>query len=470
MIARNSLFHRLACLGVAAGLALAVPYASAQDEGQDNSQGPHISEKTSDALQKLKPLQESKNYAGMMDVVNTALNAAAPTSYDAAYLLDLKARLYVQINQIPNAIEPWEQALKLSDQFKYFDAHQAEDIAKYLAELIFSNAIELKDKNAQEQQIAQSATYLKRYLSSAKKPEAEVQTLYAQILYYQATFDPNHINQALLKQARDVIEQGMLGSIRPKESFYRLLLAILQQENDYTRSAEIMELMVKEFPTKKDIWPALFSMYINLAGTEKLEKHRREYYVRAINTMERAQSLGFMNAPRDNYNLVTVYINAGEYGVATDLLQRGLEKGTIESTPTNWKILGSYYLQVNKEMAAARALEEACRQFPQDGSLELQLGQVYQQMDKTKEAHDHYALAVKKGNLGDHPHHAYLYLAYTALELQDFDGALKAINAAAAMPDGKKDPQVKNVKDGIEATIQEHERIKAAAEASAKKI
>jgi tetratricopeptide (TPR) repeat protein len=169
-----------------------------------------------------------------------------------------------------------------------------------------------------------------------------------------------------------------------------------------------------------------------------------------------------MNTPRDNYNLFTVYLNAGYTIEACDLLYKGMKNGTIESKPENWKILGSYYQQANKELQAIAALKEAAKLFPKDGSIEVLLGQIYQQMDKTKEAHDAYARGVAKGNLGEHPHQALLYLAYTALELEDYDGALKAIGEAEKLPGGSKDPQVKSLKAGIEATIQEREAQKNA--------
>ncbi len=461
---RNPIFRRLALVGLATALAMTIPTASAQEDEKHQ-----VSEKVGEALQKLKPLQDAKNYQGMLDLVNGQLAGVPPTSYDAAYLLDLKARLLIQTDQLSKAIPPWQEALKLADQYKYWDAKQTLDVSKYLAQLIFSEATSSKDKTVQTQEIADAATYLKRYLEATAKPEAEMQMLYAQILYYQATSDASHVNQQLLDEARKIIEKGMLGAIHPKEGFYRLLLAVVQQQNDYGHSAELMELLLKEYPNKKDIWPMLFGTYVNLAGSAKNDDQRREFFVRAINTLERAQALGFMNTPRDNYNLVTLYINAGEFSIATDMLHAGLEKGTIESTVNNWRILGAYYQQANKELQAISALKEATKLFPKEGSLELLIGQIYQQLDNTKEAHAHYELAVAKGNTGDKPHQAYLYLAYTALELQDYDGALHAIGEALKFPDGVKDPQVKTLKEGIEASIADRDRIKAAAEAAAKK-
>jgi tetratricopeptide (TPR) repeat protein len=456
---RNIIVRRFALVGVAAALLLSAPFASGEEQKQFQ-----LNEKVSEALGKLKPLQDTKNFAGMLDLVNGQLKNIKPDSYDAAYLLDLKAKIYLQLDQYNNAIAPWEEALRLSEQYGYKDQKERLDITKYLAQLIFSEATQIKDKQQQDALVTKSAQYLKRYLDHSSKPEPEVEMLYAQILYYQATSDAQHINQPLLTEARQIVEKGMLGSIKPKEGFYLLLLAILQQQNDHEHSAEVMELLLSQYPQKKDVWPMLFGTYVNLAGSAKAESpEQRQYYVRAINTLERAQSLGYMNTPRDNYNLFTLYVNAGEINLATDLLWNGMKKGTIESTPQNWRVLGAYLQQANKELQAITALQEATKLYPKDGGLNFMIGQIYQQLDKIKDARDQYKIAVDKGNLGDKPHQAWLFLAYTSLELEDYQGALKAINEAAKTPDGAKDPQVKSVKEGIEATIAEREAAKAAA-------
>ncbi|PTX96475.1 hypothetical protein [Opitutus sp. ER46] len=463
---RNPIFRRLAWVGFATALFLAAPFSSAEEQKQFQ-----LNEKVGEALQKLKPLQDAKNFNGMLDVVDGQLKNVPATGYDACYLLDLKAKIYLQLDQYGKAIDPWEKALRLAEEHGYLAEKERIDITKFLAQLIFSEASNLKDRAAQQVQITRAAGYLKRYLEKSPKPEAEVQMLYAQILFYQATGDQKNVNQALLAEAREIVENGMLGSVRPKEGFYLLLLAIIQQQNDLVRASELMELLVKQYPNKKDVWPMLFGTYVNMAGSAKSEsREQREYFVRAINTLERAQQLGFMNTPRDNYNLFTLYLNAGEIGLATDLLYSGMKKGTIESTAANWRILGAYYQQANKELQAVSALQEATKLFPTDGTLDFLIGQIYQQMDRIKEANQAYARAVTKPDLGEKPHQIYLFLAYTSLELEDFDGALKAITKAASFPEGAKDSQVKGVRDGIEATMAEREAAKASAKPAAKKL
>jgi hypothetical protein len=455
--------------GLLLAFALALPSgALAQGQEKQEKKQHSLNEKTGEAFQKLKPLQDAKNWTGMIQLLDSIVPLVGPTSYDMALILDMKAKLYLQQDLLAKAIEPWEQALRLSDQHEYFDEKTSNDIALYLAQIIMSEATNIKDPAGQQQMINKALGYLKRHLANSKKPSIETQMLYAQLLYQQAVADPNKINQDLLKQAREVVEKGMLSTLQPKEGFYMLLLAILQQQNETQRSAELLEIIAKKFPGKKDYWPLLMATYLNLATTEKNPERQREHYIRAINTTERAQALGFMKTPKDNYNLVTIYITAGQFSKATEILHAGLKNGSIESTLGNWRILGSYYQQANKELMAIEALKEAAKLFPTEGMLDLQIGEIYRQLEKTKEARDFYQSAIRKGKL-EKPQVAYQLVAYTSMELDDWDTAKQAIDKAAQSPEFAKDQQMKSLKDHIDNTVREREEQRKIKEEDQKK-
>lgn len=106
------------------------------DRAASTTVPPHqVTEKTSAAFRKLKPLQDAKDWAGMIGLLDTLISQVEPTSYDMALILDMKAKLYIQQNQFSHAIEPWEKALQLSDQFKYFDGKRSFEIVTFLAQL-----------------------------------------------------------------------------------------------------------------------------------------------------------------------------------------------------------------------------------------------------------------------------------------------------------------------------------------------
>ena len=200
--------------------------------------------------------------------------------------------------------------------------------------------------------------------------------------------------------------------------------------------------------------------YLNLAS-DKDETKARDNFVRAINTVERAQAQGFMNTSKDNFNLVSLYIQVNQFGKATDLLYAGLKSGAIENDAKNWVYLGYYYLQINRNQDALKVLQEATKLFPNNGQFDLQIGEIYRQEEKMKEARIHYREALRRGGL-DRPYSVHTLLANVSYELEDFDEAMKSIAQAEALSDPKKDkdPYLARLKEAVQSAINEREAAK----------
>ncbi|MBM3853832.1 MAG: hypothetical protein FJ399_11860, partial [Verrucomicrobia bacterium] len=122
---RRFLAHAIASLAFLAGFGTALA-----QEGKV----PHsVSEKTSEALQKLRPLQEAQNFAAMLAILEAV--PFVPNSYDEALILDMKGRIFAMTNQLTKAIAPWERAIELSDQFRYLPERQVMETVLLLAQL-----------------------------------------------------------------------------------------------------------------------------------------------------------------------------------------------------------------------------------------------------------------------------------------------------------------------------------------------
>ncbi|MDB6126203.1 MAG: hypothetical protein JWM35_99 [Verrucomicrobia bacterium] len=424
-----------------------------------------LQEHTSEELNKLTPLTTAKNWDGALSFLNNLQATVGPTTFDYAIIADIKSKIYMQKGDYPKAIEPMETAVRLGDSYGYFEERDLAEKVYYLVQLYYQEATSTKSPALQQQYFSKAAGYIKRWINSrtgkasndSQKQEAAL--LYASILYNQAIVDPTKINIGLLKEAQVEIENGLLSSVRPKETFYVLLLASLQQENNYVRASETLEILVRQYPTKKDYWAQLVATYLNLA-LDKDEQKSREYNIRAILASERAQALGFMKTPKDNFNLVGIYINLGQYGRATELLYAGLKKGTIESTQKNWEYLAYSYQQVDKPYQAIDVLKEASALFPKAGQLDYQIAQIYYSLDKSEDAYKALNAAVEKGHL-EKPSAVYNFLAYIGFELRKYDEALAAADKAISFSDSAKDTQLPRLKQAIEEAIKEREQLKA---------
>jgi tetratricopeptide (TPR) repeat protein len=416
-----------------------------------------FSEATSQAFGKLKPLQDAKNWDGMIAILDAIPNVG-PESYDRAQIQDMKAKLYLAKEQYSRAIGPWEEAVRLGDKYKYFEARAMLDMVYYLAQLYSQEATGAKDPALQKQYFEKATNNFKRWLTNTKKPTPEAMVTYASILYYRAVADPKKPDLELLKEAQKEVERGLSMTVVPKDSFYALLLSILQQTNDYAGSAEIIELLLKQNPQKKDFWPVLMATYLNLANeNEKKDPETyASYLTRTIVTVERAQALGFLNTPKDCMNLVSFYLMAGQGNVATDYLYNGLKGGKIESDPKTWMNLGLIYQQNNKDLQAISVLNEAAKLYPNNGQFNYLIGEIYRAGEKTRDALAQYREAIRKGGL-EKPYIVYQLLSYAAFELGDLDESLKAVEKAFTFPEGAKDAQLPRLKQAILDAIKERE-------------
>ncbi|WP_148218101.1 tetratricopeptide repeat protein [Opitutus terrae] len=450
-------YARLAALVL--GCALVTPgFVRAQD---DNAPPRELEERTSQDLDKLQPLLDAKNWDAALALIQGIRSRVEAKSYDMAIASDVEAKLYLQKGELSKAIAPWEQALQLGDAYKFFDQNSQQERVYYLAQLCYQEATESKSPAQQKQNFAKAIKYLERWLAQSKKPpfdpaRAEAQMFFANVLYQQGVLNPDKPDMELVKRAGEQIERALRTAVRPKEGSFLILLAVAQQNNDWVKLGEILELLVKQYPGKKDYWSQLVGVYGTLAAQEKDPDKAREYNTRAITAMERAQALGFMKTPKDYYSLFGMYFNVGQFGRATEILHAGLRDGSIEQDLKNWELLASSYQQVDKPFAAIEALMEGTKKFPKSGQLDYSAATIYYSLNKPNEAYKHIKDALVKGNL-DKPGGAYGFLAYVAWELGKLEEALAAADKALTFPDAQKDTQLPRLKNAIQDALRERE-------------
>lgn len=406
-----------------------------------------ISDKVSEELGKIKTATDAKNYDQALATIDGLLKTAAPDSYDRAVLSQVKAQIHLTKGEFSASVGPLETAWSLGDKYRFFDDKTLQDLLYYLAQLYYQEAATSKNKEVTANSYKKAIEFLERWSATNPKPNPDNQIFFASVLYNYAQLDPANVDAKLIERAQQEVEEGLRMSTRPKDTFYVLLLATLQQQNQTEKSAEILELLVKQAPKNQQYWQQLASTYLALQKD-----------VLAALTIERAQQQGIMNTPKDNFNLVGIYFNMGQFDYAIDLLEKGLKGGSIDNEQRNWELLAASYQQVRKEYKAIESLKEAVKLFPQAGSLDLQIAQIYYTLDKLEDAYKHAKSAVTK-NL-EKPWQAQTFLAYVAFELRRLDEGLAAINEAMKSPEGAKDAE--RLKRAIEDAIKEREALKAA--------
>ncbi len=426
-------------------VAFAFVWAGVAASAQQPERNYTLTDKTSAELSKVQPLLTAKNTAGALAIIDAQIPLTDLNSYDMAILQQVKAQIYLQNNELAKAIDPLERCLTLSNAHTptFFDTKATVDFNYYLAALYFQEASGTKDPAQLRRYYDKAELYISQWVKLVPKPTPEGLSFYASLLYQRGVQDENNVDQARLKKAMEQADIGLRLSSHPRDSFYQLKLACQLQLGLNKDAAEILELLVKQKPDNKTYWQQLAALYLN-TGQD----------IRSVLTMERAQAVGHMNAPKDNFNLVGIYFNIGQYEKAAELLEKGLRDGSIENEPKNWELLSYSYQQLRREYKAIGALKQAAKLFPGLGQFDYLIAQLYYSLEKPDEAFTHVSAAVKKGNLAK-PHSSYLFLAYIAYELKKFEDALAAVEQALTYPDGVKDGT--NMKGAILEAIKERE-------------
>ena len=442
--------------GIAAlALLLSTPEAlSADDQAPPAEQ--NISDAVGDGLSKIRPMLDAKDWAGATKVIDDLIRIAEQDSYDMEVLLNTKARIIIQQGNYTVAIAPMEGALAISDRHHFMSLRDTTDTLNLLSQLYYQAAEDTKTPH--DEQIAdfeKSVALMQRWFKLNTKPNEDISFFYAQLLYSEAVAkNPEHPDPDLIRQAREQTEKVLLMSVHPKDSLYGFLLATLNQEQNYARGAEVLELMLARNPNNKSYWGDLLMFYMMLGQNTKDEAKIRQFNVRAINTIERAQEHGYLKTPKDNFNLFTLYYNSNQYGTAADLLYAGLKAGTIDPSLANWQLLASSYEQTNQDFMSIEALKEASKRFPANGELDFKIAQVYYGLNKTDEAFEYSMRAMNKGGLAK-PMQTYEFISYLAYEFHKYDEAKQAIDKAIELKQGKPDHQMTVLKSAIDDAIKE---------------
>jgi tetratricopeptide (TPR) repeat protein len=451
-------------LGIAAAAVLFLQPATlrADDENSSGKETPTLSDSVGDGLAKLEPLLTAKDWTGAINLVDGLIQSAPPDSYDLTILERTMAQILTQKGAYQDAIAPLEKALTISDKHHFFTVREETDILYFLSQLYYQQADSYKnDREAEVAAYAKAISYIQRWFTVSPKPTEDNSLYYAQLLYADAVAkNPQHPDVDLIRQAREQVEKTLLMSVHPKDSLYIFLLATLQQELNYARAAEVLELLLSHNPNSRSYWQDLNMFYMALAQDpkDKDEDKIRTYNIRAINTIERAQALGFMKTTRDNYTLFTLYYNIGQYGMAADLLYAGLKAGTIDSDLQNWLLLAASYQQINQDFTAIDVLKEAANRYPKNGELEFKIAQIYQQLDDNKNAFARAKIAIEKGGLAK-AQQTYMFVAYVAYELGQYDDAKVAIEKAIDLAGHTDHPdkQATGLRNAIDEAIKERD-------------
>jgi len=451
----NPLSHR--CLGVMALAAAIFIFSPVVGSAQDAPKK-ELSDSVSEKLGELQEFIDAKDWQGALEITRAAQLLAALESYDTMVLHQIKVQVLLTLERYAEAIEPLETALRLGRAYNFMDQRRFLEFNQILSQLYFQEATEIKgdspaEQRARDDYLAKAYQTIKLYLRENENPTEDSLSYAATMIYTQATLDESDTDLELLNEAKRIAEQGILMSLKPKESFYVLILAALQQDGKNEEAAELLEVLIARNPVSRQYWNQLLATYLNLANSAPTgSRQNLAYNVRTILTIDRAQKLGILDEPRDHFNRVGILMNIGQFDEAITYLEQGLESGKIEDTQRNWEYLASSYQQVHKDLEAINALKTAATKFPDQGEIDFRIANIHYLMDEMEEAYEAGLDSLEKGQLSNR-NQVLMFVAYIGYELRKYDAVLPIIQEAV---DAGAD-RAQGLFDAIHGAIQERQ-------------
>jgi hypothetical protein len=432
----------------------------AQEPGEPPAK--EVSEKVSEEFAKLRPLIEAKNFTEALKLIDTVLAEIKTETYDFVLLAQMKSQILLTTGEMNKAAPPLEQSLTVARKYDFLPPTAYYEQFYLLSQIFYQQAAESKNTDAQKAAFAKSYDYLKKALPLAPKPTVDLQLFAASLLYNQASLGSTP-DLEKFRQAIAEARKGLYLAVKPPEQLYQFLLSSYQQLGELESASEILELMVLSKPETAQTWQQLVAIYMTLAGSAKDETVAQTCNLRAIIAIERAQALGLLSSPPENYTLVALYFSIQQYARAAELLEAGLKSGAIENQKRNWELLSNAYQQMKHDVRAIDALKRATLAFPQDGQLDFLLGQLYYAQGRVNDAYTHALAASNKGQL-EKPGQTFLYLAYLGYELGKLDEAVRWTDQAAQHADVKSS-DLAPIKRAITDALKEREALLAPSKA-----
>lgn len=396
---------------IALGLSFVVaPATRLSAQSNSETERPRqLTEVTQEAFNKVWPLIEAKNWETVIPLLNDVLAKAKPDSYDTAMASVILAQVYLQRNT-PGGSD-YAAAIPLLETTLRLAYHDEARILEFM--FLVAQLQNIQGNPARAEELAM------QWLERAPQWKNENVVFACSILLQRAQSKDNTIDKEAVHQAIELVRKAMLVFPNPTEQLYQIQAISYQLNDEYAKAAEIFEVLVSKWPKNRQYWQQLYALYVN--SNESL---------RAVLTLERAQELGILNSTKENLSRVGLYYNLQRFDRVTDILEKGLNDGSIDNEPNNWELLAAAYQQTYYPEKAIHTYERAAERFPASaGKYNISITNLYWEMKNYPEALKHIELGLAAGDV-ENPGKLYMFGAYICFELRRYQKGLELLEKA----------------------------------------
>lgn len=386
----------------AAGVMLAAPVPAQDGEGEETSaadretrETPAMRERVYNPLSEAQACAEEGDFECAMEQLQDVRDMDDKNSYERAVMWQFYAFIYFEQDRTQDAMRAYENLLMQPD----LPLGLEQDSAYTLAQLYM-----------QESRYEDALSMLDRWFSISESPGPDAYVLRAQIYYqmerYTEGIEPITTAISIAEERGREIQEG----------WYQLLNVFYFENENYPKVIETLRILLSNWP-KKDYLVQLAGVY----GQEGQEAYQAGLF-------QTAHEMGWLERGTEHTSLASMLLSEGAPYQAAQILEAGLENGSIESTEQNWRMLATAWQQAQEDERALEPLQEAA-ELSDDGDLHQRLAVSYANLARWEDCVGAARDALERGL--DRADNVQLTLGNCLVELERYDQARTAFQAAA---------------------------------------
>ena len=335
---------------------------------------PTLRAKVYDQLSRAQGLADAGDQAEAFEVLdNVKSKASSMNSYELAMMYNFYAFIHYEVENYDQAIAAFENVVQQQPIPETFEQATLFSLAQlHMMRGNYDKAIvKIEQWEAIQKNLYPSTDI------PAKNLVLKAQAMYQKQDYAAAS---KYINAAVLQ-----VETNDLG-FQVDEQWYVLQRAIYFELKQPENVKNVLLKLVKKFEAPK-YWIQLAGMYVELEQEQK-----------QLAVMEIAEQKSFIATGSDMFNLAQLYYYHQMPYKAAAIMQKAMDVGKLPEDERNLTFLAQSW-NFAKETEKAIPVMLAAAELSDSGELYAQLGQMYLNMDKWKQAVDASQQALEKGGL-----------------------------------------------------------------------
>ncbi len=353
-------------------------------------------------IEAAQKLLAKENYADALNLLEAMQQNEKYNLYEKAIARQSMGFAYAAQEQYAEALLQFEHALA-SDALP---PRVANDIRYGMAQLYLAEA-----------QNEKALSLLELWFANIEgTPKADAYALLAQI----------NLTLADLAATETAIMQALTLTDQPKQSWIRIYLSVLLQQNRFQAARPVLEEAVQKWPDVKPFWQQLIFVYYD-AGEDAL----------AFTAYQAMHVQNMLKSSPELVQMAQLYLYHGIPHKAARIMEAGFAAGTIAKNAKNYELLANAYMHGRDWQKAVAPLTKAA-DMSDTGTLYMRLGESYVQNENWGQAAAAFAQALDKGALKKEQD-VWLLLGISYARIEKFDAAKRALQKARAFEDTARD-------------------------------